>query len=358
MRKKIIFYIDVMHSGGAQRVMSILVNYFYAEGYDVILVNDAPSPHGVREYEIADGIKRKYLANSFVRGVILKNIKRILVLRKIVKTEHPDVVLSFLGNCNKRMLLATLGLACKKIISVRNDPNKEYGRNTINKIIASALFGLADGVVFQTQDEQDYFPAWIRKKSAIICNPVRDSFFSIIRNKCHVIVTLGRLYPQKNHKLLIEAYEKISHKIKEPLYIYGEGPLKEELKTYIKQKKLADRILLNGNTCNVEEVLGRAKLFVLSSDYEGLPNALMEALASGTPCISTRCAGGGPETLIENGVNGVLVPCDDVSSMSSAILKLCQNDEYREALGKNAKRYAERFREINILKIWKQYIFS
>ena len=118
---------------------------------------------------------------------------------------------------------------------------------------------------------------------------------------------------------------------------------------------MEDRIIFAGDTNNVPEKLASCKIFVLSSDYEGMPNALMEAMASGVPCVSTDCPCGGPKELIINNQDGVLVPINDVDRMSSALSELLRNDRLRKKLGDNAKKRAEKFKAERIYSIWKQY---
>lgn len=355
---KIMFYIDMMKRGGAQRVMSILVNYFHKEGHEVILVNDAAFDNGVDAFFVEKDLKRVYLREDFNGNAILKNLERILRLHNCIKAEKPDVVLSFLGNCNKRMLIASVGLKTKKIVSVRNDPIREYGRRFWQKAMARQLFQKADGIVFQTKDAQKYFPASVRKKSIAILNPIDEAFFNAKRmGETGGIVTFGRLDQQKNHKLLIDAFTEIQTKYPyEKLYIYGEGSLRQELEEYVASKAMSQSIFLPGNVSNVADILSNAKIFVLSSDYEGLPNALMEALAVGVPCISTDCPCGGPKELIKNGENGILCACGDVEELSNAMESLIGDEKLREEIGAVAKNNAQRFRQDKALKEWEGYI--
>lgn len=354
--KKIIFYIDVMKRGGAQRVMSVIVNHLAKTNDNLVLITDFKSENLADEYEINSNVKRLYLRESIKGNAILKNIERIKCLRRIVKSEKPDIILSFLGRPNIRMLLATIGLKCKKFVSVRNDPNKEYGTNFIKKLFSKTLFLLADGCVFQTSDASKYFFKKTQKKSKIIFNPVDEKFYTEYSNtEKKDIISVGRLEPQKNHKLLIEAFENISQEIEENLLIYGDGNLKEELQKFVNDKRLNDRVLFMGNVKDIDVVLQSAKVFVLSSDYEGMPNALMEAMATGVGCISTDCPCGGPKALIENDTQGILVPCGDSIALSNAIQKmLLQYKKYGEA----AKQRAKKFKEDKILKEWEDYLFN
>ena len=157
---------------------------------------------------------------------VLSNIKRILKLRKIIKAEHTDAVVSFMGPPNIRMLLATMGLKCRKIVSVRNDPYKEYGDGLV-KMVTNIIFRLADGCVFQTKEAAMYFSKNIQQKSKIIFNPVGKQFYEVKRvDNPKNIVTVGRLFLQKNHTLLIKAFSKLAHEFPDDnLIIYGEGEL-------------------------------------------------------------------------------------------------------------------------------------
>lgn len=354
--KKIIFYIDYMDNGGAQRVMSVLANYLDNQGYKVILVNDfKPIAY---EYPISSNIKRLFLRENNAGNPIIKNIQRIKNLRRFTKKYSPDVVLSFLGRPNKRMLIATIGVHCKKIVSVRNDPNKEYGKSYLKKILANCLFCLADGCVFQTEDASRYFWKRIRKKSKIIFNPVDDKFYKMPNTKSRKsIITVGRLEPQKNHKLLIDAYEQcLKGNIEDDLFIYGDGKLRKELEDYVEEKGIGSHVHFEGVVANIEEKLNEARLFILSSDYEGMPNSLMEAMASGVAVISTNCPCGGPKTLIQNENQGILVPCNNKDAMTRAMEKVL-NGKYLD-MGKNARERAEDFKTDKIVKIWEEYLFK
>lgn len=356
--EKIFLYIDVMYRCGAQRVMANLTEYFARQGYDVILCNDFIQDENIPHYTVNEKVKRVYLADVLGGNVIVKNVKRVLKLRRLVKEEKPDVVLSFLGHPNKRMLLATLGLKVKRVVSVRNDPTKEYGATGISRWFARSLFALADGCVFQTEDAASYFPQSIRERSKIIMNPLDEQFFSVCRaDNPKNIITVGRLMPQKNHKLLIEAFSKIAEEFPdEDLIIYGDGPLRAELSQLCETLKIQKRVKLPGTIQNVADVLAQAKLFVLSSDHEGMPNALMEAMAAGVPCISTDCPCGGPRMLIQNEKQGILVKCGDVDMLAESMKTLLSNDNYRNTLGITAHNRMEECRSATVLAEWEHYL--
>lgn len=293
---KILFYINAIHDGGAERVMINLAKYFSDTGYETILVT---SFRDTWEYKIEGNVKRLTLEeNEIKQGKIKRNFSRIIKLRDILKKEKPDVAVSFMAEPNFRLLIASLGLNVKTIVSVRNDPNKEYA-GKIGKFVGKWILPIADGCVFQTKEAQEWFPERLQRKSTIIFNAVKEEFFHIERKPvAGEIITCGRLEAQKNHKLLIDAFAEV---VKEHPYaklkIYGEGSLRNVLQEQINKLGLQDKAFLMGATNDVAKALQTADLFVLSSDYEGMPNALMEAMAAGVPCISTDCPCGGPREL-------------------------------------------------------------
>lgn len=354
--KKFIFYIDSMQMGGAQRVMNNLIDFFSDKGIAIKLINDIKPSDIEPEYAIDERVERIFLDESSLNGV-KKNIHRIKKLRTIIKDEEPDLILSFLGPPNIRMLLATIGLKTKKIVSVRNDPSREYGRG-IKRFIAKTIFLLADGCVFQTDDAKEYFFSKTQKSSIIIFNPVNPKFYDYVwQGKGTDIVFIGRLQPQKNPLLALNAFIKISDDYPEyRMVFYGDEELSSVIMDVAHENKIEDRIKIAGKTDNVGKVLEEAALFILSSDYEGMPNVLMEAMTVGVPVISTDCPCGGPRMLIREDNQGILVPCRDVASLASAMRKILENDELKKILSTNERKRSADFQPSIILEQWNQYL--
>jgi glycosyltransferase protein len=254
---------------------------------------------------------------------------------------------------NFRAILATRGLPVKTLVSVRNDPNKEYA-GKIGQFVGKVLLPMADGCVFQTSDAQKWFPERLQKKSRIIYNAVKEEFYQVERTPVRgEIVTCGRLTEQKNHKLLIDAFAEVQ-KIYPfaTLKIYGEGVLREKLQNQIESLNLNEKVFLMGATNDVAKALQTADLFVLSSDYEGMPNALMEAMAAGVPCISTDCPCGGPRELFGEDASDKLVPCNNSAQLSEAICKVLETTKD----GMTEKRHAETFKPDRVNQMWKDYV--
>lgn len=350
---KILFYINAIHDGGAERVMVNLAKYFSENGYNTLLVT---SFRDTWEYPVADSVKRLSLEEQEIKQSRLKrNLSRIFKLRKMCKEEKPDILVSFMEEPNFRAILATRGLPVKTLVSVRNDPNKEYA-GKLGAFVGRALLPMADGCVFQTKEAQEWFPKRLQKKSKIIYNAVKEEFYHIERKPNRgEIVTCGRLTEQKNHAMLISAFAEVVKQYPyATLKIYGEGTLREKLQNQIDSLNLNEKVFLMGATNDVAKALQTADLFVLSSDYEGMPNALMEAMAAGVPCISTDCPCGGPRELFGEDGSNKLVQCRDVNQMEKAICTVLESTED----GMTEKKHSEIFRPEKVNKMWEKYVME
>ena len=358
--QKIAFYIDNMNRGGAQRVMTNLCEYYAKKGTQVILINDYPSMGGKPIYSLSNSIKRVYLQEKYERNPIKNNIVRLMRLRTVLRNEGPDLVLSFLGGPNLRAILATIGLDLKTVVSVRNDPNMEYSKGGIKKRLVQQLFQLVDGCVFQTKDAQAYFTEKVQKKSEIIFNPVNEKFYGTRRSpNAGEIVTAGRMNAQKRHDILIQAFAL--HEKEHPnsvLYIYGDGPLRSQLETLIDSLQLNEKVCLPGNIPDLEKKLETASAFILSSDYEGMPNALMEAMAAGVPAISTYCPCGGPQMLDGNTGAVYLTECGNVNELAKAMSEIVSDNNLAQKMSVLARKRADLFKPEEVYKQWDKYLSS
>lgn len=203
---------------------------------------------------------------------------------------------------------------------------------------ASILF--YRGCLVQTETQLQLLPFWIRHKAKILPNPISNELASI--NKIYnqtvkTIVSAGRLVKQKNYPLLIGAFAKVHEKYPHlQLHIYGEGELSLDLQALIDQLGLRSSAVLKGRSNELWQEFSRADIFVLSSEFEGMPNVLLEAMAIGLPCISTDCPTG-PAELIKNGWNGILVPNRDEDKLTQAITYMVENPSAGREMGRRAR---------------------
>lgn len=358
---KIMFHTLSLGRGGAERVISNLCASF-PKNYDKSIVISQNSDIG---YKFSKNISVINLNPNQKKNFILKNLTILKNLYVNIETFKPDVIVCFLNEASMRTLflkkISLIGKKTKIIVSVRNDPKVIY-KNRLKKALMKILFKKSDGFVFQTEEAMNYFDDSVKKKSTVIPNPINDIFLNEekYKNKRRKeIVTVGRLTEQKNHELLIDAFAEVSDKYPEfKLKIYGDGPLREKLENFVKEKKLIDKVLFMGTSDHLEKDLVPSYMFVLPSFYEGMPNALMEALALGLPCISTDCPCGGPRFLIENGINGFLIENNNRSDLIRSIEYLIENPKIASKIGDCAKEKSKNLSSSKINSKWVKFIWS
>ncbi len=345
MCKKIVFVVGGMKRGGAERVISILSREYIRKGWNVSIVLLLFSEI---QYKLEDKISIIDLSGK-ISSRVMRAPYWLVNLRKYLKKEEPDVVVSFAARINVLMLLSAFGLDTKKIISERNDPIHD-GRGRITKLLIQLLYPGADKIVFQTTRIKGYFNDRIRKKGVVIYNPIEVSADAQTVDS-HKIVSVGRLEKQKNHYFLIEAFSNIVKKYPEyELWIYGEGTLRNDLENLINRLGINNRVFLPGIAKNVHEQIANAEMCVLSSDYEGLSNALMEAMMMGLPCISTNCAGS--DELIQNNENGLLVSVGNREELEAAMEKLILDKGLANKLSTNAKNSSKKYSIEAVMRQW------
>lgn len=356
--KRIILFISSLQKGGSERVMVNLAEYFQEQKYDVILVTQYQRE---KEYCISPKIRRVYSEPdaSMLEGGRIRNFcVRFRTLRRLWKTYRPDVILSFLGKNNLMAVAAAAFLPIKVAVSVRGEPTMEY-QGKFMQFIAKTVFRFADGVILQTEQAGQFFPRAVRRKSVILPNPLNPQFTErkVCANREDLIVAAGRLDENKNHVMLIHAFGRIAEEYPTvKLVIYGEGELRTKLEMLIAEKGLTDRISMPGNVNDIADRIGRARIFTLTSNTEGMPNSIMEAMALGIPVIATDCPCGGPATLIEHGVNGLLVPVGDAFALADAFRRIFEDREFEQKLRENARRITETLAPEQVNKKWEDYL--
>ena len=229
--------------------------------------------------------------------------------------------------------------------TVRVDPRTEFARKDISHRLAKKTLLRGKKIWVQNQDQKGYFSYKDQKKVFVLPNPVANEFLTFERNyetkDKYVITAAGRLKAQKNFEMLISVCAELSKKYDDIiLNIYGEGDSYNKLSELIEALGVADRIKLMGRSNNLLPVYTESDLFVLSSNYEGMPNVLLEAMACGTPCVSTDCPTG-PSEMIENEKNGLLVSVNDYEQMTRAIEFMYNNRERSFEMGRAAKQFVK-----------------
>lgn len=357
---RVLCHINNLCRGGAERVMSVLIDSMVNDGIEVILVT---LDTAADEYTIPQQVKRIELDKQCSSNKYLKSADRIVKLRKIVKEYKPDLVLSFCSKENYRSSLALTGSKTPLLISVRSNPAEHYKKNSF---MTRYMSRKAAGCVFQSKMAEEYFNECLRKKSRIITNPIDRSYLNKTAELSNRggnelrVVTASRLSAEKNQGLLAEAFSRIADKYPEAvLLLYGKDNCdgtSDYVKSIAKDNGLEDRIRLMGAYNNVADELLKADVFVLPSNFEGMPNALIEAMSIGLPAIATDCPCGGPASLIESGENGILVPTGDAEAMAEAIDKLLSDKQLRMDMGKRATAIKKLVDTDTVYGQWKEYM--
>ena len=347
--KQIVFLTGAMSRGGAERVISLLSAHYVQLGWRVRILMLL---HDRVEYDLDPAVEVLNLSNDKVKAVL--DMPRLMgKVRSFVKKEKPDAVVAFMAPICLIAGFACRGLKTRLVVSERIDPALDP-RNPVFRKLLNDVYAKADLTVFQTERAKNYFPEKIRSNSVIIPNPIAVKC-TATQQRSHRIVTAGRLMPQKNQKMLIDAFAKFHDSY--PAYkldIYGEGPLQAELQQRIDSLGLTDAITLRGNVSNIHQEIADAEMFVLSSDFEGLSNALLEAMMMGHACISTNCAGS--DEAIQNGENGLLVPVGDQQALTAAMEQLAADPELAAKLGNAAKETAQQYTVDRVIDKWRKAI--
>lgn len=346
---KIMTVITGMNTGGAERVMATLCNEL-SKRHDVCLLvlKDAQS-----DYYISNRVE--VVSGNITNQNICKCIR---VIKKEILRWKPDVILSFMTKTNIVVLLAAIEahLRDRVIIAERANP---YNAKHIFRIIRRVLYPFAAGAVFQTRQAQDYYKCMLKCESVVLRNPLNPDFdirtYEGERKK--TIVTIGRLSIEKNQKMLIKAFERIADKYPDySVEIYGDGPLQGELQKQIDASGLNNRITLAGRKDNIQEYVNNAGIFVLPSNSEGMPNALLEAMAMGIPSIATDCPIGGTAAIIKNLENGIIIPMNDTVKLADSISMLIDDKALAKRIGHNAQHVTEDYSAEKVCLEWEAYL--
>lgn len=350
--EKIVIIANSLSLGGAERISLVLAKWMASNNIDSVLIT--LNQDREKGYQVDSSIKRISVSN----GSNLSKPQIIKRLRKELIKVQPTKVLVMGVPLTLYVMPAVIGLNIEVIVSERNDPNNFLGKKH-TKLLSRFLMKFANGFIFQTEGAKNYYSNLIQKKSIVIPNPLMTDELPepYIGTKSKRIVTAGRLVPQKNHKLLITAFHKVVNKYPEyTLTIYGNGSERPKLENLINELNLKGKVLLPGASNNLFKEIMDAELFVLSSDFEGMPNALIEAMALGIPCISTDCSSGGPRELIENMKNGILVPVNDDEKLKEAIELLLNDKELSTKIAKNALNVRKKLEQDYICNKWFQFL--
>lgn len=344
-----------LEAGGAERVMAWLANSV-GETFSATLVTlSGDSPDHYRHSAAVERVRLTLApAASMPWTVIRNNLSSARILRSAIRDLDPDLIISFMDRTNSQVLFSTLGMRIPVIVSERVDP----GSHPIPRkarILRRLMYPRASAVVVQTQAVRMWTERFVDPwRIHVIPNPV--SIPPNASDRAETILGMGRLVDQKGFDLLLRAFAQLpeSHRGWR-MRILGDGEKRAELEGLATELGIDSRVEFPGITRDPAGELSAAGMFVLSSRYEGFPNVLLEAMASGTPSIAFDCPSG-PGEIIDDGSDGLLVESGSVTALRDAIQRLIENPSLRSDLGARARVSVRRYSPENVLSMWDDVI--
>ena len=359
MTRSLWLVIGSLQAGGAERQIAQMANYWSAKGFDVTLATWSGAE--VRDfYALDDRVQRIHLnvepsdRNPF--GRVWFNLRRIRRLRSLLREARPDAVLSFIAGSNVLTILAALRLRLRVVVAERSQPGKDVSVPGPWRLLRRFTYGWSDVVVVQTRAAAQWVERQCGRQTTVIPNAIRN-LPDPAQPREPLIVAVGRLSREKGFDLLLRAFAQIAGDFARwRVVIIGEGPERASLLRLRERLSLERRAEIIGQVPDTEDWMARAGLVVQPSRFEGFPNVVLEGMGMGAAVVSADCDAG-PAELIEDGVNGRLVPVEDVAALSAAMADLMANENLRARLGAQALKVRERFRQEKIMAKWDEALF-
>ena len=348
---RILMVMSSLHAGGAERVTLDLASHLAACGHEVHLMIARRSRRTPEAYLPPQGVSCHW-ARLGVENKVTRPAVNYLLLKGLLHKYEPEWIIS-LGAQYKLISISGALVSYKVLLSERNYPPEHYADKELAFI--RKVYNQAARVVFQTEKIASCFPDLPKDRVSIIPNAIR--FGSVQWRGCSSkkIAFVGRLVEQKNPSMLLRAFS-IFH-VGYPdfrLHIYGDGPLSGKMVELAESLGINEFVTFHGQVKDVDEELSSSRMYVSTSNFEGISNSMLEALAIGVPTICTDCAGGGARLAIDDGVNGLLVPCGDVRALAAAMGRVADDAELVNNLSARAVDSSRRFSEDKINSLWEE----
>ena len=350
MNKELLILTLHMTEGGAERVLSELINEWVQDGYKVTILETAPEMY-TNSYNVSD--KVEYVKFNRGKNGIVNSTRAVRFVINEMNARPDATVIGFTKGTLYLLAIASFFTKNRIVVSERNDPYSSPYKKS-RRILRDMVFRRADACVFQTNDAKEYFPKKVQAKSAVIPNPINPELptpFNGEREKR--VITACRLDIQKNVPMAIMAFKKFSEEFPEYTFsIFGRGNLENEIRSLIDSENLTDKVKIEGFSDNIYNELNKSSIFVLSSNHEGISNSMLEALALGVPSVVTDCPIGGAKMVIQNHVNGILVPVGNVDAMYEGMKYIAENKERAKQMSLSASNIREAFPVKKIAEEW------
>lgn len=359
-KKNIAFVVYSLNSGGAERVVTTLANYFALQ-YNVTIitiVNTTPFYTINKEITLKSCVDKINNSKNLV-SALKNNTKLIKTIKKHLKSENINLVLSFMTTSNVLSLIASKSLKIPCIISERSNPYI-YTNNSFWDKLVRYTYPKANFLVVQSNLIKNYYQTFVKSNRVIILpNPISETLSSqknISKKRTPTIINVGRLDSNKAQDVLLKAFASINKKDWK-LVLIGDGELRKDYEKLTKKLHIANNVIFTGNINDVQNYYNTASIFAFTSKSEGFPNALIEAMYFEMACISTDCPTG-PSDIIENTKNGFLIEVNNQSQLESRLIELIDNNTLRDSLGKEAFKTAKAYEVTQVAEKWNELIIK
>ena len=357
----IVFITNSIGYGGAEKIMSFVADFLSQNGHSVVILNLNAVPVYVNEYtqSFNDNIK----VISLEKCNRNKHCFRIQHIISVVKEYEADVMVAFTMFPNFYAEIVALLTGIPAIMSERGNPYVTFSKSLKDRIIYN-IINHSKGGVFQTKEASTFYGKRLRKRGVVIPNPISLKNKKIpiisIQDRQKTVVSVGRFQNvQKRYDVMLKAFKKFSqHHPGYTLILYCSGEDEAIIRNWINELNISDKVKLPGAIKNPIEHIYKDGIFVITSDYEGIPNALLEAMAVGLPVVATDCSPGGARLLIQHNENGQIVPTEDYEAVATALSRYADNAEFAEHCGDNARRVLQTFAPSVIGAQWESYIMK
>jgi glycosyltransferase involved in cell wall biosynthesis len=351
---KILFIIRDMVTGGAGKQLALTTNALAEKGHSIFLY----TYYGGELQHILNNDIQYIAQNPSPQNKLSEYILSPFHIRKQIKRIRPDVVVSWRCNAGCFTVLATIGLKVKTVFSERTDP---YTETSLALKISSWICNFSDGGVFQLEKVREYYKR-LYKKSTVIPNPINKNI--IISNptpydkRLKKIVHVGRMeISQKRQDVMLNAFEIFVKQHPDyTLHFYGDGRDFNKVKLLAAEKNLLNNVIFHGDIPNITNVVQDAKMLVLTSDYEGIPNVILEAFAIGVPVVSTNCSPGGAKLLLGNNRNGLLADIGNFQEIAFLMHQIISEKHLAEKIIANGLAKLKEFSTDVIFAKWNDYL--
>lgn len=357
----IVFITSSIGYGGAEKIMSFVADFLSKNGHSVVVLNLNAVPVYVNEYtqSFNDNIK-VILLEKCNRN---KHRFRIQNIISVVKEYKADIMVAFTMFPNFYAEIVALLTGIPAIMSERGNPYITFSKSLKDRIIYN-IINQSKGGVFQTKEASLFYGKRLRKRSIVIPNPISLKNTTIpnipIQDRRKTVVSVGRFQNvQKRYDVMLKAFQRFSQRYPDyTLKLYGSGEDEVLIRNWINELNISDKVELPGAIKNPIEHIYKDGIFVITSDYEGIPNALLEAMAVGLPVVATDCSPGGARLLIQDGENGQIVPTGDCEAVATALSLYADDAEFAERCGNNARQVLQTFAPSVIGRQWESYIIK